>query len=130
MIINILEGNLGQEFGIKSRVCPKNISRNIEIGFVIRYKSGLAVDEIKEKANKRSFEQLNSICSPDVLETYIKKFNIPTHKLNENNEDLVKACTIVSIRLSSEKGSDLLKEDGNTLLEMLTSTLTHGKDRL
>jgi hypothetical protein len=121
---------LGQEFGIKSRVCPKNISGNIEIGFVIRYKSGLAVDEIKEKANKRSFEQLNSICSPDVLETYIKKFNIPTHKLNENNEDLVKACTIVSIRLSSEKGSNLLKEDGNTLLEMLTSTLTHGKDRL
>ena len=121
---------MGQEFGIKSRVCPKNISRNIEIGFVIRYKSGLAVDEIKEKANKRSFEQLNSICSPDVLGTYIKKFNIPTHKLNENNEDLVKACTIVSIRLSSEKGSDLLKEDGNTLLEMLTSTLIHGKDRL
>jgi hypothetical protein len=126
-VINALMNGLGSEFELKPRVCPLNIAGHVEIDFVVRYKNVIAVGEIKEKANKRAFEQLNSITSQEALGTYTKKFIVHTNELDKNNKDLMDAYKIVNIMLPSGKNFILSNEDRSILLDKVITTMTFRK---
>jgi len=131
-VFNSLE-KLGKDYEVFHNI-RLQVSGDLEVDWILRYKNSIAIGEVKAQAGKDSIDQLNSACHPKNLGTYTKKFLISGRGPRDNREsfhhnhiDLMKAYNIHGMILRSYNDDELSIQDKEILIETIRTVMEKGR---
>jgi Holliday junction resolvase len=113
-------------FEVKCCVIFDRFGKQLEIDVVVRLKNQLGVLECKDSARnpKKGIDQLNTAGGREFLGTYIGKFLVCTHPMNNDLKELALARGIELIELLSSSSPSLSTTDEIKLTETIRKKLS------
>jgi hypothetical protein len=98
-VFDVLEATPGIA-EVFSSVRPQDLGA-LEVDFAIRCGNQVGIGEVKTKGAKSGIDQINAVADPRYLGTYVRKFLVSAHPVDQNNRSLAQAYSIDVIELSS-----------------------------
>ena len=83
----------------------------LEVDFAVRCGNQVGIGEVKTRGAKDGIDQINAVAHPRYLGTYVRKFLVSAHPVDQNNRDLAEAYRIEVIELPSYRSSGELDPD-------------------
>ena len=96
----------------------------LEVDFVLRCGNQIGIGEVKSQGNKKTIDQLNGVAQQRYLGTYVRKFLISAHAVDDNNKVLAEAYrTQVVELLSYGRSGKIDAADAASLADTVLSTM-------